>query len=289
MHEIFVPHELGENLSQAQHYVVDLDDTVIVYDLEKTMLGISWFVLCDNDPALDPSMYQVLMRQGPQKDDLIQQIKARSKKRFDDSDYLLRAGATWANAFRTAGERDTATKDLLGYHDVDEFLRGYGEFRRNHATLQNDTYVADGAIDFFNWVNQQGKNLHVISNSPVFVIETYIKQIEASGYRAGFNHVISASDIGREFCKPHPASFQQLLDSFQPQENIMQALYIGNEQGDVLFATNATNQLSGIHVVPVLITRGLDYSHIKMPPHCRFPSFTHLKEFLAEPSANYVQ
>lgn len=162
--------------------------------------------------------------------------------------------------------------------------QGYGTFRRTHITLQDDTYIADGAIDFLNWANQQGKNLHVISNSPAFVIETYIKQIEASGYRAGFTHVISARDIGRESRKPHPAGFQQLLDSFHPQEDIMQALYIGNEQGDVLFATNATDQLKGIHVVPVLITRGLDYSHIKMPPHCRFPSFTHLKEFLISPT-----
>lgn len=289
MHEIFVPNGLGENLSKAQHFVVDLDDTVIVYDLEKTMLGISWFVLCDNDPATDPSMYQVLMGQSPQKDDLMRQIEAFSKKRFDDPDYLFRAGIAWANAFRTAGERDTVTKDVLGYYDIEEFLRRFGMFRRNHITLQDDTYVAEGAVDFLNWANQQGKNLHIISNSPVFVIETYLKQIEASGYRAGFTHVISANDIGRESRKPHPASFQRLLDSLQPQEDIMQALYIGNEQGDVLFATNATNQLNGIHVVPVLITRGLDYSHIKMPQHCRFSSFTHLKEFLIKSSANYVQ
>lgn len=280
MHEILVPQDLGANLRRAQHFVVDLDDTLIVYDSEKTMLRISWFVLCDNNPAIDPSMYQVLMDQSSKKDDLMRQIETFSKKRFDDPDYLSRAGIAWANAFRTAGERDTITRDVLGYYDIEEFLRRYGTFRRNHVTLQDDTYIADGAIDFLNWANQQGKNLHVISNSPAFVIETYIKQIEADGYRAGFTHVISARDIGRESRKPHPASFQQLLDSFQPQEDIMQALYIGNEQGDVLFATNATNQLNGIHVVPVLITRGLDYSHIKMPPHCQFPTFMDLKEFL---------
>lgn len=286
MHEILVPQGFGENLRLAQHFIVDLDDTVIVYDLEKTILGISWFFLCDKDPAIDPSMYQVLMGQSPQKDELIRQIEAFSKNRFDDPDYLLRAGAAWANAFRTAGERDMITKDVLGYYNTEEFLSRYGTFRRNHSSLQDDTddtYIAEGAIDFLNWTNQQGKNLYVISNSPAFVIETYIRQIEASGYRAGFTHVISAWDIGREFRKPHPASFQQLLDSLQPQEAAIQAVYIGNEQGDVLFATNATNQLNGIHVVPVLITRGLDYSHIKMPPHCRFPSFTHLKEFLISP------
>lgn len=282
MHEILVPRDLGGNLRQAQHFIVDLDDTVIVYDLEKTMLGISWFVLCDNDPVIDPSMYRVLMGQSPQKDDLIQQIKAFSTKRFDDPDYLFRAGTNWANAFRTTSERDMITKDVLGYKDIEKFLRRYGEFRRNHITLQNDTYIAEGAIDFLNWTNQQGRNLHVISNSPAFVIETYMRQIEDSGYRAGFSHIISAKDIGREFRKPHPASFQQLVDNLQPREDVIQAIYIGNEREDVLFATNATNQLNGIHVVPVLITRGLDYSHIKMPPHCRFPSFTHLKEFLIE-------
>lgn len=279
--EVRVPNQFVEKLRNARHLIIDLDDTLIVYDPEKTVLRVAWFALCDSNPKLDPKSYQRIVGQGIERDAFIEEIETLSEEKYGDSGYLFRVGYSWANAFRFGGERDVVVRRSFGYgQDTKGFWSRYAEFRRQNQEVPDEIEVAEGGIDFLNWAYENGRSLHIISNSEPSIIESYLKQITESGYRGEFENVISAVERGREFRKPHLSSLEMLMENLQEEQP--QAAYIGNEEEDVSFATNAAKQAAKISVVPVLITRGLDYSDIEMSPHCEFPSFSDLTNFLAD-------
>lgn len=278
--ETRIPGELGEKLRESQHLIVDLDDTLIVFDTEKTVLRLAWFVLCDNDQSLDPRLYKGFANNTMQRDSFVEQIGVLSAERYGDSDYLFKAALAWTYAFRTGGERNAVTNKFFGPDlDTRSFWNRYDEFRNKNLETRGETRIAEGGIDFLNWAHGDGRSIHIISNSEKSVIERYLNQIEVSGYNGGFGNVISAVEKGKEFRKPHISSLELLLELIQDQH--LQAAYIGNEEEDVLFAAHASLQLPEFSVVPVLVTRGLDYSDISMPSHCEFPGFVDLERFLA--------
>lgn len=269
---------LKEGLLNAEHLVLDLDDTLIVFDTEKTMWRIAWFVLSDHDPLVDPNLYQSFIKQGVMGDRHIEQVRRFSDQRYQDPDHLFKVSTAWASAFRTTSERNGLARNELGYgQDIEGFWQRFDEFRRSYTNLSDEIDVAEGAVDFLNYASQQGRQLHIVSNSSSALIDVSLGKITESGYRDGFTHIISALEAGKEFRKPHPSSFQLLMDRLASYEGKVQFAYIGNEKEDVFYTENVMAQIQGISIVPVLITRGQNYSSFQMPAHLEFDNFPNLE------------
>lgn len=284
--QTFIPESIALHLRQPQQLIAfDKDDTLQFLNPETTVLRFAcfeaWHRTHDN---YFPKVYPTVQKDTPQWDELQKRLGALSPQIVDNAQAYL-------GAWRTDDERGEIYRRALGYSTTKELWESYRRQFLPRLTRRVDEFpqIAPGAVSLLNYLGQTDVETAVISNSEAHELVDLEERLRQEGFTGRFNHLISAKSMGKP--KPNPHSLRNLL-LFSARHSEVQGIYVGNSVEDAQLTKNFSdiNRFPSAHpidykriaIIPVIITRGADYSSLQeqMPPHAEFPTLTDFEHYL---------
>lgn len=283
--QISIPEPIACHFRQVQQFIAfDKDDTLQHLNPETTILRFAcfeaWHRTRDNYFL---RVYPTLQKGTPQWDELQKRLEALSPQ-------ILDRAQTYLSAWRTDDERGEIYRQALGYPTTKELWQAYRrQFLPNLIRRVDELpQIAPGAVSLLNYLYQENTETAIISNSEAHELVDLEERLRQEGYTPRFNHLVSAKSMGKP--KPDPHSLRNLL-LFYPHPEV-RGIYVGNSVQDAQLTYNLsdTNRFPSAHpidyshvvIVPVIITRGANYSSLQeqMPLHAQFPTLADFERYL---------